>query len=83
VDKSTHWINAAVSKPTPIPIGDGSYCCNPEDSVICAIWCETDGEAWLMCWAKQRYCEDGQWRNDDKVGFEPTHWLPIPGAPSY
>ena len=72
-----NWIPVTQLLPKAIDAEDGTYPCNPEDSVICAIW---RGE-WLQAWNKQRYCADGQWRQGDVIGFVPTHWLPILARP--
>lgn len=75
-----NWIDTKQQKPTPIPDDDsGMYPCNPNESVICAIWRGWDDpNPRLIAWAKQRYCADGQWRNDREIGFVPTHWMPTP-----
>lgn len=78
MNNGIRWVDAKHWLPKPIDIGDGTYCCNPEDSVICAIWRKADdGQMRLLAWAKQRYCADGLWRNNNDIGFVPTHWVSL------
>lgn len=77
------WINAEKQKPNVIKESGGTYPCGLEDSVICAIWRSIEGKAVLVGWAKQRFCDDGNWRNGKNIGFAPTHWMPLHQAPDF
>lgn len=68
------WASVVDQLPTPIQVGDGSYPCDPQESVIAAIL--THGS--VTAWNKQRYCADGQWRSGNHIGFIPTHWMRLP-----
>lgn len=68
------WIAVADRLPEPIQVGDGSYPCDPQESVIAAIFTNEN----MTAWNKQRYCADEQWRSGNHIGFIPTHWMRLP-----
>jgi hypothetical protein len=77
--KDAGWISVKDRLPKPV-----DFFCEPIDSVVVARW---HGN-FMVAWNKARYVQDevhgkfGWFMGGEPLDFNPTHWEPLPPAPS-
>jgi hypothetical protein len=54
-----------------------------EDNLCILAWCPDDGGCIVVTWQSEDLVEGGGWFGvEDYTLFHPTHWMPLPPAPT-